>query len=418
MGIIDTGILTEHEDLSGRVDTGLSMNFVDDIPSTYDAVGHGSRVASIIGALSDNDQGMVGVCWDVTLVSLKIGNGVTPGNLDKVADAVIYANENNIPILNASFGVDVDNTRLREAIQNYDGLFVCSAGNNGELNNDSAGVNHYPSDYTFPNIIAVGASNEDDEKCSWSHFGNTSVDLFAPGENILSVQINGQNNGLYNTDWGTSYSAPYVAGVAALLLSAHPELTTAQLKRAIILGVDQVGALNGYCVTGGRLNAKKALEDSSIHTPGCVSLGVYSHKSGCSSASCGYGDVEPHDFVCQSSSPTHSRVCRDCRYVIDQTNDINGNYSYTNTENVNTHRVTCGDCGRFYNEEHCFDDFFNLGVNRGHKVICRECGYYYVEQHSWRVNLLKYICMECGCETDNIGTQPDIMVYEDEDEEA
>ncbi|MBQ6946842.1 MAG: VCBS repeat-containing protein, partial [Clostridia bacterium] len=136
------------------------------------------------------------------------------------------------------------------------GLIVVSAGNVEDeysvANNDVQP--RYPSSYDCDNIISVCNVDWNDQLAN-SHYGATSVDLAAPGKDIYSTLP----NGLYGEDSGTSMAAPYVTGVAALIWSVNPNLTPAQVKAAILNSVDPVAGLSGKCVTGGRLNAYKAL---------------------------------------------------------------------------------------------------------------------------------------------------------------
>lgn len=126
-------------------------------------------------------------------------------------------------------------------------------------NNDTASTNtNYPSSYTNPNIVSVAASDNTDALASFSNFGASTVDLAAPGVNVLST-LPGNRYGYYS---GTSMPTPHVAGVAALIKSQQPTLDDAQLKTRILEGVDASGNLSGKVLTGGRLNAANALPAS------------------------------------------------------------------------------------------------------------------------------------------------------------
>jgi subtilisin family serine protease len=121
------------------------------------------------------------------------------------------------------------------------------------LNND---VNaFYPANYNAPNMIAVAATDENDEKASFSNYGANTVHLGAPGVAILSTVRNAN----YASFSGTSMATPHVAGVAALVLAARPGLNTADLKSAILNSVDPTPAMSGITITGGRLNAAKSV---------------------------------------------------------------------------------------------------------------------------------------------------------------
>ena len=256
VGVIDSGIDGEHIDLEDNINASLSCAFNSNLNTGLeDLLGHGTHVAGIIGASGNNNCGIAGACWSVDLVSLRVaqsnGMGVDASLLD---DAVNYATLNNIPILNMSIAGPYFDFDLFDAIFDYPGLVICAAGNSALNLDGNHGIQMYPVCFLGNNIIAVGNSTENDTKASDSNYGSLSVDLFAPGKSIISTI---PNDG-YDTYSGTSMSSPLVAGVAALLLSIDPSLSTAQIRNAILSGVDYCSSLSNYCVTGGRLNAYNA----------------------------------------------------------------------------------------------------------------------------------------------------------------
>lgn len=260
VGVIDSGIYGDHPDLAGNISAQLSRCFTDyyDDP-LEDVYGHGTKVAGVIGAIGNNSIGVAGVCWRVQLISLRVD---TPDGADEVdylssdvIAAIRYAEEIGIDILNYSAAGYEYNSSMRTAIKDYSGLFVCVASND-DKNNDSFDV--YPCNYDLDNIIAVGASTSIDEKRSSSNYGKTSVDLFAPGQDVLTTS----RSGGYTNGTGTSYAAPYVAGVAALMLSENPRLTPEQIKGILISSCDAVSKLSDKCVSGGRLNAYEAVRNA------------------------------------------------------------------------------------------------------------------------------------------------------------
>ena len=305
VGIIDTGI-AYHDDLYANVVPGWSFNGF----GTNDTFYHGTYIAGIIGAFGNNNEGISGVNWNVSLVPLKFATGVKPygsingGRSTEAISAINYAKNNNISIINFSWITDNDNSLLT-AIRGYSGLFVCAAGNeNKNINSNASPI--YPASWSGNNIITVGASNSDDTlwinpapnapaNDKGSNYGSNAVDLFAPGGLDLNPSSPTYGRGNPTTDntssWyvypsATSYAAPYVAGVAALIKAMHPGMHASTIKRVILENVDVKPGLIGYCVTGGRLNAYSALSaaiaainDVSAYFAG-YTVTISSHESG------------------------------------------------------------------------------------------------------------------------------------------
>ena len=273
IGVIDTGIDRNHEDLSENMSTILGYDFADNDNDPSDVNGHGTHVAGIIGAVGNNKKGISGVCQTIKLVALKIYRNSGSGNTGFAVQAINYAKNNNIQILNYSnSNIRIDpitnqyyddngyNGALDTAIGGYTGLFVAAAGNVKQpydLDRDNDIRPTYPASHTHNNIIAVANSTSTDSLSSGSHYGATSVDLAAPGTSILSTLP--ENS--YGTMSGTSMAAPHVTGVAALIKSARHDLTALQIKDCILRGVDDINLpSNTPVLTDGRLNAKKALD--------------------------------------------------------------------------------------------------------------------------------------------------------------
>lgn len=253
VGVIDSGI-SAHPDLNANLTTGWDF-YHNNATTTDDTTGHGTHVAGIIGAVGNNNLGVSGVCWNVTLVPLQV-HDPSSGDFDSsaIVSAITYATNNQIPILNMSGGTTTNIYEMKIAIQNYPGLFVCSAGNSGK-NND---INpHYPSNYNLDNIIAVLCTMQLDSLPDDTNYGAETVDLGAPGSFIYSTVPNNRYD--YNLNPATSMAAPAVAGVAALIKSVCPDFTTAKIKNCILEGVDKVYELEDKCLTEGRVNAYKAV---------------------------------------------------------------------------------------------------------------------------------------------------------------
>jgi thermitase len=272
IAVIDTGVDYTHPDLAaniwtntgeiagnaidddrnGYVDDVYGWNFYNNTPYSMDDHGHGTHCAGIIGAAGNNGKGITGVNWRVKIMPLKFMNSAGSGYVSDAAEAIWYAKQNGADIASNSYGGTGSSQTLKDAIDGTGIVMVCAAGNSGS-NNDQTPV--YPASYSSPNIIAVAATGRTDALASFSNYGASSVDVAAPGVDILSTFPGGG----YTMMSGTSMATPQVAGIAGLLLSVRPDLTPAQVKDAILTGVDQKTGLSTKVVSNGRVNAYRAL---------------------------------------------------------------------------------------------------------------------------------------------------------------
>jgi subtilisin family serine protease len=279
VAVIDTGIILNHEDLQANIwtnpnETSDSQDndqngFIDDI-NGWDFVSndatptddrypsyHGTHVAGTIGAESNNDKGISGVCWEVKLMALKIFDSYGDTSDARIINAIDYATYNGAYLTNNSYGGGPYSSSIKAAItraQNKNRLYVAAAGNYSS-NNDSTPF--YPASYDNANILAVLATTDEDEMADdFTNYGQNSVDIGAPGVDIISTKLNG-----YQLNSGTSMAAPHVVGAAALALGVSPGLTYGRLKDLIIDGADYVSDLNNKCVSEGRLNAYNVLNN-------------------------------------------------------------------------------------------------------------------------------------------------------------
>jgi subtilisin family serine protease len=325
VGVIDEGIDVNHPDLAANIWTNPGEipgngvdddgnGFIDDVngwdfahndnhvfdlttgsyppPAGYkgDIDDHATHVAGTIGAAGNNGIGVVGVNWQVKLMSLKFIRAVVQSNQTVIyqgddADALRaynYAKQMrdlwlssggtkgaNIHVLNGSFGGSGYSQSAFDALNalGQSGiLFVGAAGNessNSDLNH------HYPSDYALPNVMSIAATDSTDQLASFSNFGSQSVLMGAPGSNILSTTpLN-----TYRSFSGTSMAAPHVSGAAALLCAANPNLSPAQLRALLAFNGDLVSALANNTLTGRRLNvftSLQALNENDTTPPGQV----------------------------------------------------------------------------------------------------------------------------------------------------
>ncbi len=278
IAVIDTGVDYNHEDLSSNMwtnpgetpDDGIDNDgngFVDDVfgwdfcnndNDPFDDHSHGTHCAGTIGAVGNNSTGVVGVNWTVRIMALKFLSAGGSGSTADAISCIEYATNMGADIMSNSSGGGGFSQALKDAITAaHDAgiLFVASAGNAGT---DNDGDPHYPSSYDVPNIIAVAATDHDDELASWSCYGATSVDLAAPGVSILS-SIPGNS---YGSKSGTSMATPHVAGLAGLVLSQFPALDNLAVKYNILNNVDVLSDLSGKILTEGRINAYNSLTSS------------------------------------------------------------------------------------------------------------------------------------------------------------
>lgn len=280
VAVIDSGTDIDHADLAANIyvnpgeipGNGIDDDgngFVDDV-SGWDfrdndndvrdnsavCAGHGTHTAGTVGAVGDNGVGVSGVAQNVSILPIRaLGRvrvlflvycGASDADL---VDAIDYAAMMGARLSSNSWGGSGYSNAIRDAIARSHHLFVAAAGNDNS-NNDT--TPSYPASYDLDNIVAVAATDDNDVRAGFSNYGTTSVDLAAPGVNILST-LPGSGYGYLS---GTSMATPHVAGAAAVLASANPGLTVAELKDRLLRGVDGLGL---PVVTAGRLNLNGTL---------------------------------------------------------------------------------------------------------------------------------------------------------------
>ncbi|MBX3288054.1 MAG: S8 family serine peptidase [Acidobacteria bacterium] len=278
VAVLDTGVDYTHPDLVsnmwirpdnipaytdpelGTFNDRYGFNAADNLADPMDDNGHGTHCAGIIGAEGDNGIGIVGVNWKVRIMPLKfLGRGGFGSTKDAI-EAINYAVDRkkkgvNVRIISASWGSTMRSKALEDAIRaagEHGILFVAAAGNSGTDNDKRP---HFPSNYDLPNVVSVAALDRSDALASFSNFGANTVHVAAPGKEIVSTWL----KGAYREASGTSMATPHVAGIAALLLAADPDISVEKLKKRIIAASDSLDPLTGRIVSGGRINAHKVL---------------------------------------------------------------------------------------------------------------------------------------------------------------
>ena len=250
------------DDGNGFVDDFYGWSFYPNSNDNQDYRGHGTHVAGIIGARTNNGIGVAAVNWNVKLMGLNVFPRYIEGQVSDAIRGIDYALDNGADIINASIGASVDDITkdefesFKEAIRrarDKDILFVAAAGNNTK-NNDING--DIPASFEIDNIVSVGSMNRYSEPSGFSNYGKKSVDVFAPGEEIYSTLTRKK----YGYKSGTSMSAPVVTGVAALMLSMNPNLTYQQIKQKLINSCITLPSLKELNKCGGTLSATQALE--------------------------------------------------------------------------------------------------------------------------------------------------------------
>lgn len=280
VAVLDSGVDYTHEDLAGNMwqrpasieayhddelgtmDDEFGFNAIDFASDPMDENGHGTHCAGIIGAEGENNLGIAGVNWKVQIMPLKFMNAGGFGTTKDAIEAINYVIDRkkagvNVRIISASWGSTQRSRALEDMIRKAyenDILFVAAAGN-ATANNDR--TPHFPSSYNVPNVVSVAALDRNDELAKFSNYGVKSVAIAAPGVDILSTWL----GNAYEEKSGTSMATPVVAGVAALVLAEHPRLSVDDLKKKLLESTDPIVALKGKTVTGGRINAAKALQN-------------------------------------------------------------------------------------------------------------------------------------------------------------
>lgn len=243
VAVLDTGIDFNHMDLRGNISGGT--NILNPLFPPFDQNGHGTHVAGTIGAVN-NELGVVGVAPRVNLFAVKAFNKDGTAKLSDIIKAIDWSIENNMQIINMSFGLNEPSPSFREAIiraHQAGILMIAASGNKG-----TRGRLEYPAQ--FSETVGVTSINENDKISEFSTIG-PKVDITAPGEKITSTWLNNSFRELS----GTSMAVAHVSGVAALLLSRYPNLTSYQLFYLLKRSAVRLGNAPMFAQGAGIVNA-------------------------------------------------------------------------------------------------------------------------------------------------------------------
>jgi len=245
VAVIDTGVDATHPELASRMVSGY--NTYNGNTDSSDVHGHGTKVAGSAVANSNNGSGIASLCWQCGIMPIRATDTAGYATYSSLAAGIDFAARNRARVANLSFQA-YDSSTVRTAADNFakvGGITTISAGNAGAL------VSNQP----HPSILTVASTNSADVKSGFSNYG-AAISVSAPGEGIFTTT----KGGGYGSVSGTSFAAPITAGVAALVLSANPQLTSAQVIQIIKDSADDLGTAGWDSNFGfGRVNAAKAV---------------------------------------------------------------------------------------------------------------------------------------------------------------
>ena len=266
VAVLDTGVDLAHPDLKNKL-VSRGRDLVNDDLDASDDHWHGTHVAGIIGAETNNGFGIAGVAWNCKILPVKVADKTGVGTISQLVMGIIWAADNGAHVINMSLGGDEGAESLKDALKYaYQKKVVCiaSAGNDGKDVDYPAAYDDY--------VLAVAATDYKDEWLTYSSPGS-EVDVAAPGESILSLVPTGSvpaDDFPYRFRSGTSMAAAHVSGLAALIRSARPWLTAKDIMNVIRYTADDV---NGDKIPGidkylgyGRINMERALVPTKLKT--------------------------------------------------------------------------------------------------------------------------------------------------------
>jgi subtilisin family serine protease len=243
VAVLDSGVDYTHPDLQGgRLSAGY--DFINNDADPTDDAGHGTKSTGVIGATGNNSLGIAGMCWQCTLMPVKVLDSAAAGSYSGLANGITWATDHGADVISMSLSGSSDSQTLHDAVtyaHSRNVVLVGSAGNNGNT------TPMYPAAY--PEVLGVAGTTSTDSLYSWSSYGSW-VKVAAPGCDYTTFM-----GGSYGTFCGTSAAAPVVSGLVGLLRAANPAASNTQIEAAI----ESTSVPIGSAVQYGRVDAAGAI---------------------------------------------------------------------------------------------------------------------------------------------------------------
>ncbi len=322
IAVLDTGVDYTHPDLRGSIwlnidettgtdnngngiDDGCENNVDDDNNgytddcygwdatsakgSAFDEDGHGTHIAGIIAAITNNNQGIAGATWktDIKIIPCKMLDSSGQGEILDELLCLSYIKDLkdkkglNIAVVNASYGGEYNSDIEKDAIntlKNKGILFITASGNSGNSNEKE---DFSPCNYDLPHEICVGATDQNDERATFSNYGFNKVKVYAPGKEIISTYNKDENdNYSYTYAWidGTSQATPFVSSIAGMLAFLNPSYSYSDIRYRILTTGKNLSSLDGFSYTCNRIDMYNALFSTTTEPKLCLSKNVIDFK--------------------------------------------------------------------------------------------------------------------------------------------
>jgi len=247
VAVCDTGVDTDHPDLADNLRMDLAWNAHEDSTYVRDTNGHGTGTIGVLGALGNNYTGVAGINWNVDIIPIRIAisDSNSGAYTSTMAKCIEYAADQGAKIVNMSYTGVYSSTvdSASQYLRDKGGLLFMAAANSGEEQT-------WPD---FPSSIAVAATDQNNERASFSNWGEF-VDITAPG---VSIRTTYKNNSYTNYS-GTSFSSPLVAGIGALMVAVNPNITPSEIENGLLSTAVNIG--DEYIFGSGLANAEAAVQ--------------------------------------------------------------------------------------------------------------------------------------------------------------